>query len=164
MSDETNFIPIPQHLLVNNLDDKDDKNDLKTQLLNENNIDNINDIIDLFNVQFKKRDIARLSTLNDLQDKISEQMYERLSKKADQFSNKDLIDYFKAIQDAMSIKDETLSKINNPAIQINQQQLNVNINTELNNDSRERVLDIVKQIINDGNVDIIEDLEVDNND
>ena len=80
------------------------------------------------------------------------------------FSNKDLIDYFKAIQDAMSIKDETLSKINNPAIQINQQQLNVNINTELNNDSRERVLDIVKQIINDGNVDIIEDLEVDNND
>ena len=160
MNDESNFVPIPQHLLKNN----NTNDDLKSQLLNENNIDNINEIIDLFNVQFKKRDIARLSTLNDLQDKISEQMYERLSKKADQFSNKDLIDYFKAIQDAMSIKDETLSKINNPAIQINQQQLNVNINTELNNDSRERVLDIVKQIINDGNVDIIEDLEVDNND
>lgn len=160
MNDKSNFVPIPQHLLKNN----NTNDDLKSQLLNENNIDNINEIIDLFNIQFKKRDIARLSTLNDLQDKISEQMYERLSKKADQFSNKDLIDYFKAIQDAMSIKDETLSKINNPAIQINQQQLNVNINTELNNDSRERVLDIVKQIINDGNVDIIEDLEVDNND
>lgn len=128
---------------------------LEEKLLTETNIDDLQDIINIFNLNMQKKNILRSSKLSDLQDKVYNQMSERLENKADEFSNKDLLDYFRTIQETISKSDNTLDKINIPAIQIQQNQLNVNVSSEeLNRESRAKVLDVIQSILN--SEDIIE--------
>ena len=126
---------------------------LEEKLLTETDIDELQDIINIFNLNMQKKNILRSSKLADLQDKVYMQMAERLDNKADEFSNQDLLSYFKTIQDTISKNDNTLDKINIPAIQIQQNQLNVNVSSEeLNRESRARVLDAIQSILNSEDV------------
>ena len=123
--------------------------ELETKLLNETNIDNLQDIINIFNLNIKKKDILRISKLSDLQDMVFAQMQERLSQNAGAFSNKDLLEYFKAVQDTINKTDKTLNDVDTNSIQITQNQLNVNIDEgKLNRESRAKVLDTVNAILN----------------
>ncbi|MDY5928892.1 MAG: hypothetical protein SPJ27_02510 [Candidatus Onthovivens sp.] len=123
--------------------------ELEQKLVDETDIDELKNIINLFNLNIKKKDILRTSKLSDLQDKVTAQMGERLENNAGAFSNKDLIEYFKIIQDTINKADNSLSTVDTPAIQLNQNQLNVHINhqNELDKDSRDRVADAVKSIL-----------------
>lgn len=47
-------------------------------------------------------------------------MQARVEEHADEFSNKDLLDYFKTIQDTLSKSDTLITPENMPAIQITQ--------------------------------------------
>ena len=124
--------------------------EIEQQLLSENNIDELTNIINIFNLNIKRKDLVRTSKLNDLQDKITAQMSARLEKNAGEFSNKDLLDYFKVLQDTISKSDTSLSNIDTPAIQINQQQINIGTESpELSRESREKVADIVSKILAD---------------
>lgn len=124
---------------------------LEEKLLTETDIDELQGIINIFNLNMQKKNILRSSKLADLQDKVYMQMAERLDNQADQFSNQDLLSYFKTIQDTISKNDNTLDKINIPAIQIQQNQLNLNVSSdELNRESRARVLDAIQSILNSG--------------
>ena len=126
---------------------------LEEKLLTETDIDELQGIINIFNLNMQKKNILRSSKLSDLQDKVYMQMAERLDNQADQFSNQDLLSYFKTIQDTISKNDNTLDKINIPAIQIQQNQLNLNVSSdELNRESRARVLDAIQSILNSGDV------------
>ena len=85
-------------------------------------------------------------TYNQLLDAITEQMQQRLTKRADQFSNKDLLDYAKVVSDGI---DKAHKQINNidttPMIQINQQNnVIVQPNDELDRESRERIIAAAK--------------------
>lgn len=119
--------------------------DLEKKLLQENNIDNMKNIVELFNLNIKKKDIIRVNRLNDLQDKITNQIEERLDKHADEFSNGDLINYFKTLQDTINKADVSTDNIKAPTIQINQQ-INVN-NSELDIESKRKVADAVTAIL-----------------
>ena len=121
--------------------------ELEKQLLSENDLDRLNQVINLFNLNIKRKDMVRTSKLNDLQDKITDQMSDRLSNRAGEFSNKDLLEYYKVIQDTISKADNSLDEIDTPAIQINQQQININTETELSRESKERVKDVINQIL-----------------
>lgn len=124
--------------------------ELEQKLLTENNIDELNNIINIFNLHIKRKDIARTSKLNDLQDKITSQIADRLDRNAGEFSNKDLLDYFKVMQDTINKADNSLDTINTPAIQINQQQINVGTDVpKLNGESRAKVKDFVAKILAD---------------
>ena len=128
---------------------------LEEKLINETDVEELKSIINLFNLNVQKKNILRSSKLSDLQDKVYEQMSERLDKKADEFSNQDLLSYFKTIQETISKSDNSLDKIDIPAIQIQQNQLNVNVNAEeLNRESRAKILDAIQSIIN--NDDLID--------
>ena len=132
--------------------------ELETQLLEENNVENIKNIIDLFNVNIQKKNIIRTNKLNELQDKVYEQIDKRISVNADTFSNKDLLEYFKTIQETINKTDLNSAQVNIPQIQLNQNNLNLNISTELNRDSRQRITDAIKNILNSNTFeDIIED-------
>lgn len=141
--------------------------ELEQKLLTENNIDELNNIINIFNLHIKRKDIARTSKLNDLQDKITAQIATRLEKNAGEFSNKDLLDYFKVMQDTINKADNSLDTVDTPAIQINQQQINVGTEgPELNRESREKVKDLVAKIlanssytVEDWNMSKVENLE-----
>ncbi len=132
--------------------------ELENKLLTENDIDKLNNIINVFNLNIKRKDMVRTSKLNDLQDKITAQIATRLEKNAGEFSNKDLLDYFKVLQDTISKSDNSLKSIDTPAIQINQQQINIGTD-KLNRESREKVKNVVSQILMNSGYSI-DDLEM----
>lgn len=126
---------------------KSTQEELEQSLLEEDNIDNIKSIIDIFNVNIKKKDIIRASKLNELQDKIYEQINERLVTNANDFSNRDLLDYFRTIQETINKSEINSDDVITPKIQLNQNNLNINMGPTLNRDSRQNVLDAVKKIL-----------------
>lgn len=122
--------------------------ELEQRLIDETDIDNMKNIINLFNLNIKKKDIVRTVKLNDLQDKVYDQMNKRLTQKADEFSNADLLSYYKTIQESINKSDTTLDKVDTPAIQIVQNQLNINQeNDELSRESKKKVIDLVQRFM-----------------
>lgn len=123
--------------------------ELEQKLIQETDIDELKNVINLFNLNIKKKDILRTNKLSNLQDLVTDQMGERLEKNAGAFSNKDLIDYFKIIQESINKADNSLNGVDTPAIQLNQQ-FNLNVDNkkdELDKDSRDRVADAVNAIL-----------------
>lgn len=115
--------------------------DLSNKLINESDTDKIKNIVDLFNLNQAKKEILRVDSYNKLVDKLVDQMSLRLDKKADEFSNKDLIDYLKVISDTTDKSKKAFSTINDmPAIQINQVNIGDNSEKELSRESREKVM------------------------
>lgn len=129
------------------------KNDLavlEKQLIKKENLDEINEIVDLFNINLQKKNIIRSAKLSDVQDNVVNQIAERIDKKADEFSNEDLIKYYKVIQDTLTKTDTTMENVKAPSIQINQQ-INVD-NMQFDAESRKRILNTVNEILNNENV------------
>lgn len=123
------------------------KKDLERQLMSEKDPARVKEIIDLFNLHLKKKEAIRTNQLSELQDKTLSQMEARLEKKADNFSNADLIAYYKTIQDSLSKADTNFDNISIPQIQVNQQ---INIGSDspvLTRESRQKVLDAVRLIL-----------------
>lgn len=106
-----------------------------------------NDIIKIFNESLQKKTLIRSASYSDLLDKIIEQMGTRLDKRAGEFSNKDLLDYLKVIEDAS--RKTQAEELPIPTIQ-NNTQININ-NNELSRESRENVINFVKQFLNSQN-------------
>ena len=111
--------------------------------------------------------MIRSATYNQLLDHIMGQMEERVTKRADQFSNKDLLDYMNAMGAAMEKAQKQLGDINAaPPIQINQQNNIVNINNEadeLDRESRKKVMDAVSSILAKLNTNTIEPIDSEEN-
>ena len=125
--------------------------DLSEQLINESNPTQLENIIDLFNVSFQKKNILRIQKLNELQDKIQTQIEKRLDNKIDEFSNKDLIDYFKVMQDSIIKNSDNVEMQNAKVIQIIQNQTNVQNNLQksepLSRESKEKISEAVQLML-----------------
>ena len=121
------------------------------QLRDANDKEDIEQILNIFNLNLKKKELLRLSKLSDLQDSITDQVEQRLNRHADEFSNRDLIDYFKAFQDTITKTNKSADEI--PVVQITQNQLNINVQPEFNQDERQRILNTVRQIIAQSNTE-----------
>lgn len=147
---------------------KSDSEELEIRLLEEDNIDNIKAIIDLFNINIKKKNIIRTSKLNELQDKVYNQIDERLTSSANTFSNKDLLEYFKVMQETINKADVDSEKVTAPSIQVNQNNLNISMRSELTRESRQKITNAIKSIINKNTIDVeareIDEGEVTDND
>lgn len=114
-------------------------------ILEETNVDDLNDIIKLFNINLKKRNLIRSSKLSEVQDKVVEQIAARVEDRPDNFSNDDLLKYYKTIQETLNKADVSLDTSDVPTIQVNQQ---INVGTdEFDRESRKRILDTVNQIL-----------------
>lgn len=96
--------------------------------------------------------MIRSATYNQLLDHIMDQMSDRVTQRADQFSNKDLLDYMNTMNSAMEKAQKQLADVDAvPTIQINQQNNIVNMgeaDQTLDRESRRRVLDAVASILN----------------
>jgi hypothetical protein len=96
-----------------------------------------------FNEIQRKKQLARVSKLSDVQDMLADQFYKRISQRPDEISNKEMLDGMKVIQDLMEKSQKHTESIEEipQLIQINQTEVNVGNN--LNRDSRERVKNAV---------------------
>lgn len=119
--------------------------ELEDKLLQEKDIDNVKNIIDIFNLNIKKKNVIRANKLAELQDSISEQMQKRIESNADAFSNDDLLNYFKTVQQTIEKADTSSDDVKVP-IQITQQQINIT-DTGLDRDSRQRVISAIQSIL-----------------
>lgn len=132
---------VPDNISLNS-----DSKEIEKRILEEENIDDLNDIVKLFNISLKKRDIIRSSKLSEVQDKVVEQIASRVNDRPDNFSNDDLLKYYKTIQDTLSKSDNSLDDVKVPTIQLNQQ---INISEDkFDRESRKRIIDTVNQILN----------------
>ena len=124
---------------------------LEKELVKEENIDDINRIVELFNLNLQKKNIIRSAKLSDVQDKVVDQIIQRIELEPEEFSNDDLIKYHKIIQETLDKTDTTMDNIKAPTIQINQQ---VNVDKIMfDSDSRKRILSAVNDILNSEDID-----------
>lgn len=123
--------------------------DLTQMMIKEQDIDEFNKIKSLFDLSMKKKEIIRVSKLNDLQDLAVNEMEHRLSNRPGEFSNKDLITYFKAIQETIDGSNTDLDDVDMSTIKVVQNQVNININDEpeLDRESKNRVIEAIRSIM-----------------
>ena len=98
----------------------------KDRFLTETDPKELQKIVDMFNLNIKKKNILRAERISEIQDNILNQISARVVKRPDEFSNTDLLNYFKAMQDTL-LKNPTETEL--PEIHITQNN-QVNINTE----------------------------------
>ena len=123
-----------------------DLQDIEKYIVEEENMDDLNDIVKLYNISLKKKDLVRNSKLSEVQDKIVEQITTRVLERPDNFSNEDLLKYYKTIQDTLSRSDKSFEGMKAPTIQLNQQ-INIDNQGEFNRESRKKIIDTVNQIL-----------------
>lgn len=142
--DETSLVPISDTALTEaraNLSLESQK--LIGELTSEKDKQKMQLIEQQFNEIQRKKQLARISKLSEVQDMLTDQFYQRISQRPDEISNKEMLDGMKVVQDLM---DKNQKHMENPEeipqlIQINQTEVNVGNN--LNRDSRERVKNAV---------------------
>lgn len=142
------------------------------EILDEQDIEKVKDLTNLFNLNAQKRNVMRVIKMNDLLDKVTDQVIERFEKRPDNFSNDDLIKYMQVTENAIDRANKNLNLVEEtPAIQLMQNnQVNINIDSGLDRDGRERVMDAVRAILSKASIpveaDVVEiaDNEGDNTD
>lgn len=119
------------------------------EILDEQDIEKVKDLTNLFNLNAQKRNVMRVIKMNELLDKVTDQVVERFEKRPDNFSNEDLIKYMQVTENAIDRANKHLNLVEEiPAIQLMQNnQVNINIDSGLDRDGRERVMDAVKAIL-----------------
>ena len=104
---------------------------------------------DLFNINQSKKNALRIIKLNSLLDKVEDQAIERFEKKPDQVSNKELLEYMTVVAGQIDRSQKYIDTLKDkPMIKVNQKNdVTINIGTELNKDSKERVMDAIQGLI-----------------
>ena len=121
-------------------------NTLVENIMGEQDPNKTKDLVDLFNWNISKKNISRIQKLNKLYDSVTDQMIERVDKRADQFSNSDLLDYVKTIQSAIDINTKNLSNVQEPPMIVHQNntQINLNVVDSFDSDAKARILAAVQ--------------------
>lgn len=124
--------------------------DIAQELIEEKDPDKTKSLMNLFNLNFAKKNAIRLDTLSSLIDDVIAKVGERLEERPDEFSNKDLIDYLNALYQAADKSRQVVTGMDEiPAITLNQQN-NVIVNAVdgLTKESKLRIAAAVNAILN----------------
>ena len=124
--------------------------DIAQELIEEKDPDKTKSLMNLFNLNFAKKNAIRLDTLSSLIDDVIAKVGQRLEERPDEFSNKDLIDYLNALYQAADKSRQVVTGMDEiPAITLNQQN-NVIVNAAdgLTKESKLRIAAAVNAILN----------------
>lgn len=105
---------------------------------------------DLFNINQSKKNALRIIKLNSLLDRVEDQAIRRFETRPDQISNKELLEYMQVVAGQIDRSQKFIETIKDkPMIRVNNQhnEVNINIGTELNRDSKERVIDAIQALL-----------------
>jgi hypothetical protein len=140
------------------MNDELKEQELSDRFLTETVPKELQTIVDMFNLDMKKKNMLRTTRISEIQDNIVSQIFERVSSRPDEFSNSDLINYFKVMQETL-LKNPAETEL--PQIHINQNnQVNINMESNgpvLNRMSRERVANAIRNILNQTQEKLISD-------
>ena len=105
-----------------------------------------------FNLNMAKKNAVRIAKMQNLLDAVEDQAIERMEKHPSEFSNKEIQEYMKTVQDQINSCQRAIDGLEEkPMIQINQQKNEVNINVEnpalKTRESKERVMNAVEALL-----------------
>ena len=105
-----------------------------------------------FNLNMAKKNAIRIAKLQNLLDSVNDQAIERFTKYPSEFSNKEVLDYMKAVQEQINSSQQALEEAGDkPMIQITDKHSEVNINVENpalgTRESKERVINAVQALM-----------------
>ena len=140
------------------LDNKN--NEIAQKILDAETVEETKDLTALFNLNSQKRNVLRVLKMNNLLDKVTDQIIERFEKNPHLFTNEDLLKYMQVTENAIDRANKNLNMVEEtPPIQLLQQnQVNININQGLNRESRQRVIETVQAILNSSQNNSAEDV------
>ena len=123
--------------------------DLSKQILEEQDPDKAKQLIAMFNWNMSKKNTSRIQKLDQLYDKVTEQMEVRLNTRSDQFSNSDLLDYMKAVQGAIDTSSKNLTQMEEPPtiVQQNNTHVNINVGDSFDRDSKIRIFEAIQAVL-----------------
>ena len=116
-------------------------------------------VANLFNLNITKKEMARAMQQDELLDLILQQASERLRKRPDELSTKDLLDYMNAFQSNIEKNQTYIDRVEEaPAIQYNDnKQVVLNIGN-LTRDESENVIDFINDILKSVKTEEIKDV------
>ena len=118
---------------------------LVAQIVEETDSKGIKDLLQQFNLNHTKKQIVRSAVFDQLMDHITDQMQERITKRGDQFSNKDLLDYLNTINASIDKTQKQIQEVDAmPVIQVTQQTNNILFTDSLDRESRERITNAIQ--------------------
>jgi len=106
--------------------------------------------LDLFNINQSKQNAVRIVKLNNLLNKVEDQAIERFEKRPDQVSNRELLEYMSIVSNQIDRAQKSIDAVQNtPAITINNQknEVNINMGPQLDRDSKEKVMDVITALL-----------------
>lgn len=135
--------------------------DFEDKVLNAGDPNDLKDLTQLFNFNQAKKNLLRLQKLSILNDDVVSKIERRLLERPDDFSNKELLDYLQVINSVLDkqskSQDDVLDK---PMITYQQNnQVNVNIANDLTRESRDKITNLISEILNSGNLENLQILE-----
>lgn len=136
----------------------DDTDALTEQIMSETDLDKFNDLTNLFEMNHRKKNMARINRLSNLLEMVDDEVILRLSTSPSAIEDKDLVGYMKTAQSAIDSIEGNLNQT--PLVQINNQKNEIHINESgLNQESRKKVLDAVMAILENAKTDNIIEVE-----
>lgn len=137
-------------------------NELAQKIIDENDLTTVQNLTHLFNLNQAKKNVLRVIKMSSLLDKITDQITERVERRPGEFSNNDLLNYMNVVQASIDRANKSLNLVDEtPAIQLNQVNINVNDEDVLSKDSRDKVTDAIKSIMNKlNNLQSVEKIEI----
>ena len=135
-----------------------DTDALTEQIMSETDLDKFNDLTNLFEMNHRKKNMARINRLSNLLEMVDDEVILRLSTSPSAIEDKDLVGYMKTAQSAIDSIEGNLNQT--PLVQINNQKNEIHINESgLNQESRKKVLDAVMAILENAKTDNIIEVE-----
>ena len=143
------------------LDDK--TNSLLAEIAKSEDTDELKELLDLFNMHSIKKNVFRVAELEKLLNMVDKQAIKRFEQKPNEFSNKDVLDYMTATQNAINNAMTRVKSVNDePLIQINNQTNNISLNKpQFDRESRERIVDAIQKILQQAKSENVVDVEFD---
>lgn len=110
--------------------------------------ESMSDFLPLFNASIAKKQALRVLKREEILDKVTEKIGERLDKRPDEITMAELSAIDKTMGEQ---KAKELAIVNSatdaPGITLNQNNINVTVNDGMSRESRERVIDAVKELL-----------------
>lgn len=144
---EDNEVLTTRSLNTDTLDNQ--TRDIAQQLIDEQDPTKIKDLTNLFNLNSQKRNVVRVLKLNDLLDKVTDEVSSRVEEMPELLRNEDLVKYMQVAEQAIDRATKSLNSVEEiPTIQLQQNnQFNINMDSGLDRESRQKVTDAVSAIL-----------------
>lgn len=144
----------PPVVVVEPISLKSSSDEIVDRIAKADSIDELKELTKLFHLSLAKKEAARALTQSDLVDLLMAQAKERITKRADELSNKDVLDYMTALQTSIDKSSKALEDkiVEAPPLTLNQtnQEININIGSGksvvIDDESRARILEVIEAI------------------